>query len=169
MAPSDWKGFTVTATAGTLRTGALFGFQAFIPLYVWRTLESSEGVGNTAIAAMLAAGAVGTLLGGRLSDLHGFRRVVVYSLFASVPLALLVPVVPLLALFPVLILFGTDLGDELLSDRRARAAGAAAARRLRLGRDARAQHRARLAREPAARRCWPTPPRCAPRSSGPAG
>jgi FSR family fosmidomycin resistance protein-like MFS transporter len=105
-APSDWTGFTVTAAAGMLRTGALFGFQAFIPLYVWRTLDSSEGVGNTAIAAMLAAGAVGTLLGGRLSDLHGFRRVVVCSLFASVPLALLVPVVPLLALFPVLILFG---------------------------------------------------------------
>ena len=74
---SDWRGFTVAATAGTLRTGALFGFQAFVPLYVWRTLESSEGVGNTAIAAMLAAGAFGTLLGGRLSDLHGFRRVVV--------------------------------------------------------------------------------------------
>jgi FSR family fosmidomycin resistance protein-like MFS transporter len=106
MAPSDWPGFTVTAAAGTLRTGALFGFQAFIPLYVWRTLESSEGVGNAAIAAMLAAGAVGTLVGGRLSDNHGFRRVVVFSLFASVPLALLVPIVPLLALFPVLILFG---------------------------------------------------------------
>jgi FSR family fosmidomycin resistance protein-like MFS transporter len=106
MAPSDWTGFAVTATAGTLRSGALFGFQAFIPLYVWRTLDSSEGVGNTAIAAMLAAGAVGTLLGGRLSDLHGFRRVVVLSLFASVPCALLVPIVPLIALFPVLILFG---------------------------------------------------------------
>ena len=77
-----------------------------MPLYVWRTLESSEGVGNIAIAAMLAAGALGTLLGGRMSDLHGFRKVVVFSLIASAPLALLVPVVPLLALFPVLALFG---------------------------------------------------------------
>ena len=49
------RGFTVAAAAGTLRTGALFGFQAFVPLYVWRTLDSSEGVGNIAIAAMLAA------------------------------------------------------------------------------------------------------------------
>ncbi len=106
MAPSDWPGFTVAATAGTLRTGALFGFQAFIPLYIWRTLDSSEGVGNIAIAAMLAAGALGTLLGGRMSDLHGFRKVVVYSLFVSAPLALLVPVVPLLALFPLLALLG---------------------------------------------------------------
>ena len=32
---------------------------------------------------MLAAGAVGTLFGGRLSDLHGFRRVVVLSLAAG--------------------------------------------------------------------------------------
>jgi FSR family fosmidomycin resistance protein-like MFS transporter len=106
MGPSDWSGFTLAAAAGTLRTGALFGFQAFVPLYVWRTLESSEGVGNAAIAAMLAAGALGTLVGGRLSDIHGFRRVVVFSLLASAPLALLVPVVPLLALFPVLALLG---------------------------------------------------------------
>jgi FSR family fosmidomycin resistance protein-like MFS transporter len=106
MAPSDWTGFTLTAAAGTLRTGALFGFQAFVPLYIWRTLDSSEGVGNAAIAAMLAAGALGTLVGGRLSDVHGFRRVVVFSLLASAPLALLVPVVPLLALFPVLALLG---------------------------------------------------------------
>ena len=75
LGESDWPGFTVAAAAGTLRTGALFGFQAFVPLYVWRSLDSSEDVGNAAIAAMLAAGALGTLLGGRLSDLHGFRRV----------------------------------------------------------------------------------------------
>ena len=106
MAASDWPGFALAAAAGTLRTGALFGFQAFIPLYVWRTLDSSEGVGNIAIAAMLAAGALGTLCGGRLSDIHGFRRVVVLSLLASVPLALVDPRVPLLALLPVLALFG---------------------------------------------------------------
>jgi len=106
MAPSDWAGFTFAAAAGTLRTGALFAFQAFIPLYIWRTLHSSQGVGNVAISVMLAAGALGTLFGGRLSDLHGFRKVVVLSLFASTPLALLVPVIPLLALFPVLALFG---------------------------------------------------------------
>jgi FSR family fosmidomycin resistance protein-like MFS transporter len=106
MAPSDWQGFTLAAAAGTLRTGALFGFQAFIPLYVWRTLHSSQGVGNVAISVMLATGALGTLFGGRLSDLHGFRKVVVLSLVASVPLALLVPFIPLLALFPVLALFG---------------------------------------------------------------
>ena len=67
-----------------------------MPLYVWRTLDSSEGTGNTAIAAMLAAGAFGTLLGGRLWDLHGFRRVVIGSLGVSAPLALLIPVLPLL-------------------------------------------------------------------------
>jgi FSR family fosmidomycin resistance protein-like MFS transporter len=103
---SDWRGFGVAATAGTLRTGSLFALQAFVPLYVWRTLDSSEGAGNAAIAAMLAAGALGTLLGGRLSDVHGFRRVVVCSLFAAAPLALLIPVLPLLALIPVIALFG---------------------------------------------------------------
>ena len=105
-AASDWRGFSVAATAGTLRTGSLFAFQAFVPLYVWRTLDSSEGTGNIAIAAMLAAGAFGTLLGGRLSDIHGFRRVVIGSLFAAAPLALFIPALPLLALIPVIALFG---------------------------------------------------------------
>jgi MFS transporter, FSR family, fosmidomycin resistance protein len=103
---SDWPAFTVAASAGTLRTAALFGFQAFVPLYIWRTLQSSAGVGNAAIAAMLAAGALGTLLGGRLSDLHGFRRVVVSSLSATALLALFLPVVPLLLLFPLIALVG---------------------------------------------------------------
>jgi FSR family fosmidomycin resistance protein-like MFS transporter len=106
MAPSDWPGFALAAAAGTLRTGALFGFQAFIPLYVWRSLDSSQGVGNLAISVMLAAGALGTLCGGRLSDIHGFRRVVVLSLLTSVPVALVIPVLPLLALLPMLALFG---------------------------------------------------------------
>ena len=66
--------------------------------------------------------------------------------------ALLIPVVPLLALIPVIALFGLDQRDELLSDRRDRPARAAAQRRLRLGRDARPQHRPRLAGQPAARR-----------------
>ena len=96
----------MAATAGTLRTGSLFAFQAFVPLYVWRTLDSSEGAGNAAIAAMLAAGAFGTLLGGRLSDVHGFRRVVICSLFAAAPLALVIPALPLLAMIPVIALFG---------------------------------------------------------------
>jgi FSR family fosmidomycin resistance protein-like MFS transporter len=106
LGESDWPAFTVAAAAGTLRTGALFGFQAFVPLYVWRSLDSSESVGNAAIAAMLAAGAVGTLFGGRLSDLHGFRRVVVFSLGVSAPLALLIPIVPLLLLFPLIAALG---------------------------------------------------------------
>jgi FSR family fosmidomycin resistance protein-like MFS transporter len=106
LGESDWPAFSVAAAAGTLRTGALFGFQAFVPLYVWRTLDSSESVGNAAIAAMLAAGAVGTLFGGRLSDLHGFRRVVVFSLGISAPLALLIPIVPLLVLFPLIAVLG---------------------------------------------------------------
>lgn len=103
---SDWPSFTVAATAGTLRTGALFGFQAFVPLYVWRTLGSTEGAGNAAIAVMLAAGALGTLLGGRLSDLHGFRRVVVASLGVTAVLALFLPLVPLLLLFPLIAAVG---------------------------------------------------------------
>ena len=145
MAASDWPGFTLAAAAGTLRTGALFGFQAFVPLYVWRTLDSSEGVGNVAISVMLAPEHSARSSAGASPTCHGFRKVVVLSLFASVPLALLVPVSRCSRCFRVLALFGLISEMNFYPLVVARAAGAATARGIRLGRHARPQHRRRLA------------------------
>ena len=110
----------------------------------------------------------GTLLGGRLSDLHGFRRVVVGSLFAAAPLALFIPVVPLLVLIPADRALRPDQRDELLSARRDRAA-----RRCRATsaspRASRSGSASASARWPArCSACSPTTRRCAPRSSAPA-
>ena len=108
--------------------------------------------GNTAIAAMLAAGAFGTLARrpplrpARLSPRRRLLALRVRAAGAARPGRAAARAVPADRALRA------HLRDELLSDRRDRAAGAAAARRIRLGRDARAQHRHRLAREPAARR-----------------
>jgi FSR family fosmidomycin resistance protein-like MFS transporter len=55
---------------------------------------------------MLAAGAIGTLLGGRLADRHGFRPAVVLSLLAVLPLAFLLPNVGVVPIFVLMVAIG---------------------------------------------------------------
>jgi FSR family fosmidomycin resistance protein-like MFS transporter len=54
----------------------------------------------------MIAGALGTLLGGRLADVIGFRPVVVWSLAAVVPLVLALTVVPVAGVFVLMALIG---------------------------------------------------------------
>lgn len=101
-----WGVFTLAAGAASTRTGLQFGLQAFVPLYVWRMLETSEGIGNASASLMMVFGAIGTLLGGRLADRIGFRPVVVRSLGAVVPLVLAITVTPLAGVFALMALIG---------------------------------------------------------------
>lgn len=58
------------------------------------------------IFAFLAAGVLGTFLGGPLADRFGKRNLILFSLLGSAPLALLLPYVPLNWVYPVLIVLG---------------------------------------------------------------
>jgi FSR family fosmidomycin resistance protein-like MFS transporter len=82
----DWGAFTrLTAVVG-VRSGVYFGLQSFGAVWLIRTYGATEGEGNAALAAMLAAGALGTLIGGRLVDRIGRRAVLVGSIVAQIPL-----------------------------------------------------------------------------------
>jgi FSR family fosmidomycin resistance protein-like MFS transporter len=63
-----------------------FGLVTFVPLYYVAHLSTSKAAGNTALAAMLAAGAVGTLIGGPAADRFGRRPVVIASMTVLPPL-----------------------------------------------------------------------------------
>jgi MFS transporter, FSR family, fosmidomycin resistance protein len=84
----DWNAFGRLAGVIALRSGVYFGLQSFVPLWFVTHLSSSEAAGNTALTAMLVAGAVGTLVGGRLVDRIGRRAVLVGSLAVQLPLLL---------------------------------------------------------------------------------
>ncbi|WP_320670707.1 MFS transporter [Patulibacter defluvii] len=101
--PAAWGPFTRLAGAAVSRTAAFFALQAFVPLYLVQQLGTGDGVGTLALVAMLAAGALGTLIGGRCADRFGRRVVLVW---AMLPLALLLAALPHvgLALFLVLLL-----------------------------------------------------------------
>lgn len=87
----DAGGDSKRAFAGLLvvicsRTFAFYTLLAMVPLYFINVLDTSDAVANTALIAMLAFGAVGTLVGGRLADKIGRRPVLIASLALQAPL-----------------------------------------------------------------------------------
>jgi MFS transporter, FSR family, fosmidomycin resistance protein len=103
---NHWGVFTLAAGAASTRTGLQFGLQAFVPLYIWRVLETSEGIGNASASVLMVFGAAGTLIGGRLADRIGFRPVIVRSLAATIPMVLALTVTPVVGVFALMALIG---------------------------------------------------------------
>lgn len=56
------------------------GINTFVPLYYTSFLSGSPAYAASLLTVYLAAGAVGTLLGGPLSDHYGSRKVMLYSI-----------------------------------------------------------------------------------------
>ncbi|MGN6868434.1 MAG: MFS transporter, partial [Solirubrobacteraceae bacterium] len=65
-----------------------FGLSMLVPLYFVERLGASKQAANLALAVMLTAGAIGTLIGGRLGDRIGVRNVLLGSLAVLSPLIL---------------------------------------------------------------------------------
>ena len=72
----------------SVRSWIYFGLQSFAPIWFIREYGASEAMANAGLAAMLVAGATGTLVGGQLVDRIGRRKVLVGSIVAQIPLLL---------------------------------------------------------------------------------
>src|SRR4051812_15845405 len=81
-----WGAFVRLGAVVAMRSFVYFGLVTFVPLYYVAHLNTSKAAGNTALAAMLAAGAVGTLIGGPAADRFGRKPVVVASMISLPPL-----------------------------------------------------------------------------------
>lgn len=81
-----WGAFATLSGVISLRSVVQFGLIAFVPLYFAGVFSSSETVANAALSVTLVAGAIGTLLGGRLADRYGRRTVLLGSLLVLPPL-----------------------------------------------------------------------------------
>lgn len=78
-------------------------FYAFYAIHKYgMTIKDSQ----LFLFAFLVAGAVGTFFGGPLSDRFGKKRVISFSMIASLPFSLLIPFMPPIAAFIFLILAG---------------------------------------------------------------
>jgi FSR family fosmidomycin resistance protein-like MFS transporter len=85
----DWRSFGILTGAVAARSIVYFGLMTFVPLYFVDVLHTSEAAGETALIAYLVAGALGTLVGGRLADRVGRRPLLVASFTLQAPLLIL--------------------------------------------------------------------------------
>jgi MFS transporter, FSR family, fosmidomycin resistance protein len=86
--PDRWGAFARLTGVISVRSGVYFGLQSFAPVWLIRHFGASTAAGNAALAGMLLAGAAGTLVGGRLVDRIGRRRVLLGTIVLQEPLLL---------------------------------------------------------------------------------
>lgn len=72
-----------------LRAYVYFGLLSFVPLFEDRVRDRSDGYGALLLSALLFAGAVGTLVMGRISDRRSARRLMAGAMLAAAPLVAL--------------------------------------------------------------------------------
>ena len=85
-APEHWGPFARMIGVVTIRSFVYFGLVTFVATYYTQVLGTSTAQGNTALAIMLFAGAVGTLTMGPLADRFGRRVVLGASMLLLPPL-----------------------------------------------------------------------------------
>ena len=81
----QWGAFGRLTGVISLRSCVHFGLLSFVPVWFVTTLDTSEAAGNIALTAMLAAGAAGTVIGGRVADRLGRRTILLACLALAGP------------------------------------------------------------------------------------
>jgi MFS transporter, FSR family, fosmidomycin resistance protein len=82
------------------------GISNFYQFYLIRHYGLSIKSAQYVIFVFLASGVLGTFLGGPLSDRFGKRNLILFSLLGATPLALLLPHVSLVWVYPIMALIG---------------------------------------------------------------
>lgn len=90
----------------TSRSLATMGLNTFLPLYLIHTYAFDKGSVWMYTFWFMLGGAIGTFTGGPLGDRFGKRRIIQYSLFASLPFAVAVPILQGPALMVLLFVMG---------------------------------------------------------------
>lgn len=85
----DWKGFGKLTVSLFSRSIVINGVQVFIPLYWVAILHQTQELGSSMVTVMAIAAAFSTLLGGRMADKFGFKRVILTSFALLLPLLIL--------------------------------------------------------------------------------
>ena len=85
----QWNSFLRLTVIVFIRSIIFFGFNTFLALYWIQELGQTETAGNTALSIYYAISAVSTLIGGRLADLCGYRRIIRIGFLLLLPSILL--------------------------------------------------------------------------------
>lgn len=85
---NSWGAFSLLTVGVICRSIVFYGLNTFLPLYWITVLHQSKSAGALALTILLATGAVGTLISGRLADRYGRRIVVLLGFLLLMPLLL---------------------------------------------------------------------------------
>ncbi|HIU63695.1 MAG TPA: MFS transporter [Candidatus Avacidaminococcus intestinavium] len=85
LVKDEWGKFSWLTLAIVARSIIFYSLNTFLPLYWLKVLYQSEAVSGMALTIMFTAGAVSTLLGGRLADRYGVLNVVRLGFVLLVP------------------------------------------------------------------------------------
>jgi MFS transporter, FSR family, fosmidomycin resistance protein len=131
--PDCWAPFARLTGVISLRSVVHFGLLSLVPAWFVTTLDTSEAAGNAGLTAMLAAGAVGTVVGGHVADRLGRRTILLACLAVVGPALALFVVAPTALAFLLIALVGFTLvgtfaitvvlGQEYLPNRLGMASG----------------------------------------------
>lgn len=72
----QWGPFSLLTIVVFGRSIVFYGLNTFLALYWINILKQSEQVGNASLSILFAIGAISTLLGGKLADRFGFRKII---------------------------------------------------------------------------------------------
>lgn len=85
---NSWGAFLLLTVAVICRSIVFYGMNTFLPLYWIAVLHQSKSAASLALTILLATGALGTLISGRLADRYGRRVVVLTGFVLLTPLIL---------------------------------------------------------------------------------
>jgi FSR family fosmidomycin resistance protein-like MFS transporter len=108
--PDDWCAFGWLTTVVVCRSITFFGLSSLLALHLTRQYGASNAASNSALTVLFAAGALGTLAGGRLADRYGRLPTVRIGYLLTLPgLALLVTAPSVSAAYAAVVVLGVGL------------------------------------------------------------
>jgi FSR family fosmidomycin resistance protein-like MFS transporter len=98
-ARNEWGKFSWLTVSIIARSIIFHSLNTFLPLYWLNVLHQDKAAGGTALTIMFVAGAVSTLIGGRLADRFGANRIVRIGWILLIPVLFFFPKIesPLIA------------------------------------------------------------------------
>jgi len=87
--PDRWMPFLRLSGVVVARSVLFFGLSTFIPLYWINVLHEPAALGAAAVTILFTCGIFATLIGGRLADKYGHRRVIIGGWTLLIPLIFL--------------------------------------------------------------------------------
>lgn len=130
----QWIPFSLLSIVVFGRSVVFYGLNTFLSLYWIHVLNQSESFGNTMLSIFFCIGAASTLVGGKLADRYGFRRIIIISyliLFPSIYLLTLTTNVIVVSIIMIFVGFSISvpyspmvvLGQKFLPNRLGLASG----------------------------------------------